>query len=148
MGLAELIRALTHTSPLIALTVLGALPIVGGPPFAVRALGQHSDMRKGRITGAHILRERRPERKCLCILESTRWRPRAAWPGEIAEHRRYGREEQAEKLRAKLERLRELSYSLCDSICQFTSVYRAREISLLMGNPPSTRGLQSPLLYH
>ena len=33
----------------------------------------------------------------------------SVWPGEIAEHRRYGREEQAEKLRAKLERLRELS---------------------------------------
>ena len=30
VGLAELIRALTHTSPLIALTVLGALLIVGG----------------------------------------------------------------------------------------------------------------------
>jgi hypothetical protein len=32
----------------------------------------------------------------------------AAWPGEIAEHRRYGRDEQAEKLLSKLDRLQEL----------------------------------------
>ena len=31
-----------------------------------------------------------------------------AWPGEIAEHRNNGREEQAERLQAKLNRLREL----------------------------------------
>jgi len=31
-----------------------------------------------------------------------------AWPAEIAEHRRYGRDEQAEKLQAKLNRLRRL----------------------------------------
>ena len=33
----------------------------------------------------------------------------AAWPGEIEEHRRTGREEQAEKLQGKLERLKELT---------------------------------------
>jgi hypothetical protein len=33
----------------------------------------------------------------------------AAWPGEIAEHRKYGRDEQAEKLQGKYERLRELA---------------------------------------
>jgi hypothetical protein len=33
----------------------------------------------------------------------------AAWPSEIAEHRRQGRDEQAEKLRGKLDRLRELT---------------------------------------
>ena len=33
----------------------------------------------------------------------------AAWPGEIEEHRRAGREEQAEKLKDKLERLQELT---------------------------------------
>jgi hypothetical protein len=32
----------------------------------------------------------------------------ATWPDEIAEHRRYGRDVQAEKLQGKLERLREL----------------------------------------
>jgi hypothetical protein len=32
-----------------------------------------------------------------------------AWPSEIAEHRRYGRDEQAEKLQVKLDRLRELT---------------------------------------
>ena len=32
----------------------------------------------------------------------------AAWPGEIAEHRSYGRDEQADKLRGKLDRLQEL----------------------------------------
>ncbi len=33
----------------------------------------------------------------------------AAWPDEIAEHRRYGRDEQAEKLQRKLYRLQELT---------------------------------------
>jgi hypothetical protein len=33
----------------------------------------------------------------------------AAWPKEIAEHRRAGREEQAERLQEKLRRLRELT---------------------------------------
>lgn len=33
----------------------------------------------------------------------------AAWPSEIAEHRRYRRDEQAEKLQEKLEKLRSLS---------------------------------------
>ncbi len=33
----------------------------------------------------------------------------AAWPNEIAEHRRYDRDEQAEKLQEKLDRLRELT---------------------------------------
>lgn len=33
----------------------------------------------------------------------------AAWPGEIEEHRRTGREEQAERLKDKLERLKELT---------------------------------------
>jgi hypothetical protein len=33
----------------------------------------------------------------------------SAWPGEIAEHRRQARDEQAEKLQKKLDRLRELS---------------------------------------
>jgi hypothetical protein len=33
----------------------------------------------------------------------------AAWPGEIEEHRRAGRGEQAEKLQGKLERLKELT---------------------------------------
>jgi hypothetical protein len=33
----------------------------------------------------------------------------AAWPGEIAEHRRHGRDEQAEKLQDKLVRLRGLT---------------------------------------
>jgi len=32
-----------------------------------------------------------------------------AWPNEIAEHRRYGRDEQAEKLQSKLDRLQKLS---------------------------------------
>lgn len=32
----------------------------------------------------------------------------AAWPNEIAEHRRYGRDTQAEKLQGKLDRLQEL----------------------------------------
>jgi hypothetical protein len=31
----------------------------------------------------------------------------AAWPDEIAEHQRYGRDEQAEKLQGKLDRLQE-----------------------------------------
>jgi hypothetical protein len=33
----------------------------------------------------------------------------AAWPAEIAEHRRAGREEQAERLQDKLDRLQELT---------------------------------------
>jgi hypothetical protein len=33
----------------------------------------------------------------------------AAWPNEIAEHRRYGRDEQTDKLQGKLERLWELT---------------------------------------
>ena len=33
----------------------------------------------------------------------------AAWPEEVSAHMRYGRDEQAEKLQEKLERLRELS---------------------------------------
>ena len=33
----------------------------------------------------------------------------SAWPNEIAEHRRYDRDEQAEKLHAKLETLRRLT---------------------------------------
>jgi hypothetical protein len=33
----------------------------------------------------------------------------SAWPDEIAEHRRYGRDEQADKLQGKLEKLRSLS---------------------------------------
>jgi len=33
----------------------------------------------------------------------------AAWPEEIAEHRRAGRDEQAEKLQDRLDRLRELT---------------------------------------
>lgn len=33
----------------------------------------------------------------------------AAWPNEIAEHQRYGRDEQAEKLQDKLDRLQELT---------------------------------------
>jgi hypothetical protein len=33
----------------------------------------------------------------------------AAWPAEIEEHRRAGREEQAEKLQGKLERLKKLT---------------------------------------
>jgi hypothetical protein len=33
----------------------------------------------------------------------------AAWPDEIAEHRRYGRDEQAERLQSKLERLQDLT---------------------------------------
>ena len=33
----------------------------------------------------------------------------AAWPSEIAEHQRQGRDEQAEKLRGKLDRLQELT---------------------------------------
>ena len=32
----------------------------------------------------------------------------SAWPEEIAEHKRYGRDEQAEKLQRKLYRLQEL----------------------------------------
>ena len=32
----------------------------------------------------------------------------SAWPGAIAEHRRFGRDEQAEKLQDKLNRLQEL----------------------------------------
>jgi hypothetical protein len=32
----------------------------------------------------------------------------AAWPDAIAEHQRYGRDEQAEKLQEKLDRLQEL----------------------------------------
>ena len=32
----------------------------------------------------------------------------AAWPDQIAEHQRYGRDEQAEKLQEKLDRLQEL----------------------------------------
>jgi hypothetical protein len=33
----------------------------------------------------------------------------SAWPDEIAEHRRYGRDEQADKLQDKLDRLQELT---------------------------------------
>lgn len=33
----------------------------------------------------------------------------SAWPGEIEEHRHNGREEQADKLQTKLDRLRELT---------------------------------------
>ena len=33
----------------------------------------------------------------------------SAWPGEIAEHRQAGRDEQADKLQGKLDRLRELT---------------------------------------
>jgi hypothetical protein len=33
----------------------------------------------------------------------------AAWPNQIAEHRRYGRDEQAEKVQRKLDRLKELT---------------------------------------
>jgi hypothetical protein len=33
----------------------------------------------------------------------------AAWPNEIAEHRKAGRDEQAKKLQQKLDRLRELT---------------------------------------
>jgi len=36
----------------------------------------------------------------------------AAWPGEIAKHRRAGRNEQAERLQGKLERLQELTKRL------------------------------------
>jgi hypothetical protein len=36
----------------------------------------------------------------------------SAWPGEIAEHRRYGRDEQAERLEEKLGRLRKLTGKL------------------------------------
>jgi hypothetical protein len=33
----------------------------------------------------------------------------SAWPSEIVEHQRYGRDEQADKLKAKLQKLRRLT---------------------------------------